>query len=290
MRLSFLQISLNCLLKLITKVSYAEVLRELEIVEDLLTGNTILPEAKMRPEEHQMAEGEDIMGILSALIGENAHVLHPNVGSIYNIFSTNKEVRIEAAEQLALEINQFITDRIPKHGKGTTKRIVKPLSKPIVAIMNTEGKQKSNMPTTRIDANEILGSHWISIVILPKDYKPLCNLNQKYGTKDYEQLFLYDSLTTNRKVPEEIIQIFKYGGERKMAIDEKRSEDSDDYKIFPCLDPHKAQIKMNTNGKQQGRDFHCGYWAIYNAVMTLITGSDDWIISEKNITTIESSR
>lgn len=138
------------------------------------------------------------------------------------------------------------------------------LDKPFIVISNTE----TVLATQPTDTQKTGGAHWISWVLLPKQYTTI--EGNKKNLKQY-QLFFFDSLGT-RTLPEGLEKLLYNGGQIK--ADEKTITlipfcKQTEIKFIDCNDLTGHQSSVN------GVD--CGWWAVYYALMTAYTGNTEFL-------------
>ncbi len=249
----------------------AELLDELEGLHILRKEKALLIEGP--PKTSEAMEGDEIKTILHRLLGDEAHILHPNTNSVYSIFSEDSMAREKSSIQIALEVQELIkTER----NESNTDSENFQYKKPIVMILNTEGcdTKLSQREESKID-DMIYGSHWVAIVILPKGYKVEGVAYEGVYNNYTTRMFFYDSLKSQRKIPTELISALK--GETSYQTSDDNTLNMDNIRKLPvCIDGNTL-IYHHTEGLQQGNDLSCGWWSIYNSVMTTLTGSDKFM-------------
>ena len=144
--------------------------------------------------------------------------------------------------------------------------------RPVIIILNTNGGIQAG---GKIDPQGYPGSHWLSVIILPRNYGGLSPTNSYKSNQNYntpERIFLYDSLPNGRHLSEEFITMMKTGTSRTKTVDGKTNT-----QVLPKLLSQDAIFAFNSNKDQQTfADNSCGYWAIYHALMTILEGNDDF--------------
>lgn len=263
------------------ELTYHELYLEMLGTNLILNEEIQLTETKPNKREDVMAGGREIVTILDSLLGDQVHILHPDINSLYSIFSEDEEASAEAAYSIALKIDTLVSERaeINANGLNQTIKKPKPLNKPIVTVLNTrakyEKKPKYEIKMEDIDTEEEHGVHWLALIILPKNYVPLDSMavRNKQPNCNLDRVYLYDSLHSNRGFPPQLIHTLKNGSYRYRDV----FHNTDDIEnpqisnqLFTCIDPETTLFIDNTKGHQQGIDMHCAFWAIYNIIMTLL--------------------
>ena len=147
--------------------------------------------------------------------------------------------------------------------------------KPVIMAINA---CESDDPVVGGGLSEAKETHWLCIVILPKKFRGLLHsvVNQDDVKEDdqVEKVYLFDSLCSNRKLPDKLEYALKFGFSRLRDV-----EGTSVPQILPPLLSPNAVFKFNS-GKllQTSTDNTCGLWSVYNGVMTLFEGYDDfWV-------------
>lgn len=133
---------------------------------------------------------------------------------------------------------------------------------PVVAIANID----SVVASSASDSTQEGGTHWVAVVILPAHYNPP---QGEPLENERPVLWVVDSL--------HMVSEATHGSELKKALCKKAS-------IRPAVDiTHivfgsltSEDIHFYQTGQQKG-GCDCGYWAIYNALMLVYTGSLDHV-------------
>ncbi|WP_341818977.1 ankyrin repeat domain-containing protein [Wolbachia endosymbiont (group B) of Phasia obesa] len=137
----------------------------------------------------------------------------------------------------------------------------KSLDKPFIVISNTA----TVLAQSSTDVNQQGGTHWISWVLLPKEYVNL--LDEKINNKKYQVLF-FDSLS-QKSFPEKLREFLTKGGE----IIEKTDEGETQIRLMPFCEDREISFKsLEDFTGQQINGSDCGWWAIYYALMSVYTG------------------
>ena len=120
-------------------------LKNLQKIQDTKTSETSI--------SNVWATGKGISKTLKEILGKEAHIIEPTLSSIFSPASSNEQNKIQGARNYVEAINALLN-------KGV-------LDKPIVMIINTTPVSVSSSR----DVSAIGGSHWVTCVILPKQYK-----------------------------------------------------------------------------------------------------------------------
>lgn len=154
------------------------------------------------------------------------------------------------------------------------------LKKPVVMVLNTKAAQ----PKSKTDALASGGAHWVACVILPKGYKSL-KPSAAESNHTVEKVFFIDSLYESSRLPENfkngLIKGLSYRRERQISDKEIKEQNLekgtliiDNVKISPICP--NAEFYNCVNIKQQYGGSDCGWWAVYNSLMFVITGGDEF--------------
>ena len=200
-------------------------------------------------------------------------------GGIYYISHMNKspcDSDIAIANEVAFEYAKQICGYYSNQGEQEESHpglvsLGNELDKPVVMIWNTEtvlAEQSSQI-------NKSGGSHWQTCVILPKNYRPY------YGEpleNDTELVYFVDSKYAERTMPNSLKQMLTSDDESGEGRAYEFSVDGKKYshriaKPFCIQEEHFTTCRAN----QQRDDNDCGYWAVYNAIMLVCTGRDDYL-------------
>src|SRR5690242_9177563 len=115
------------------------------------------------------------------------------------------------------------------------------------------------------------GNHWVSLVILPEHYSGTPNylkIDQSQMSTigiEVEQVYLYDSIASTRNIPIKLKTTLCTGEYAKRGKGMIR---------VPGLFGQECRYTEHTGLDQQAGTNTCGYWAMYNVLMTVLTGSD----------------
>jgi hypothetical protein len=224
--------------------------KEIRMKETFQSLNQIIQYNGERTVSDTLAAGYGIAQKLQSILGDTVHIIHPTLSSIDTPVSAVEEKAIQGSINYVKEINELL--------KGQE------LDKPIVMIINTV----SVPVVSSTDAETIGGSHWETCVILPKNYKPPHGVAINNAN---EIIFFIDSLYDNRLMPVEFKFLLTQGLEYTFESD-VGSHRSIINAPFP-----NANFIDCTNALQQIEDKDCGWWAVYNALMFVFTGSQDFL-------------
>ncbi|MFI4954639.1 MAG: NACHT domain-containing protein, partial [Gammaproteobacteria bacterium] len=154
------------------------------------------------------------------------------------------------------------------HYKGSSP------DKPFIIVANT---QTILLDPKSKNYQQSGGSHWVSMVLLPLQYRTSSGVD--YKSKQY-QVFFFDSVHTH-KFPEALKAVLTKGKTYSLADDitgttELQPLCTAPQIIFPS---HNAIAPIQVNGSD------CGWWAVYCALMTVYTGGIEFLqpISGKKI-------
>ncbi len=201
------------------------------------------------------ATSNDISAILNYCLGNSAFVINPDAGSINTPLDTDQEIAEIAAADYVKHIKGYYDKEGELHLNGVLGQ-TSALNKPIIIPLNTMAVK----PKDALDTSAIGGQHWVMCVILPKHYQPL------YGqplNNDNEIYFLIDSLG-RRRLPNSLRNIW-FG-----------KEGHDKHNV-PSLFPQARRMSSPRIIIQQEGGSDCGWWAVYNALMVVWTGSHDFM-------------
>lgn len=212
--------------------------------------------------DNTLAGSLGIHQLLSAL-GNQIHLIHPDFGSVHSMLSSRSEERQEAVLAYAKAIAGFKSNGDQHHGLVQQDGGV--LTKPIVMILNTQGVKARH----RADAMASGGSHWVSCVILPKNY---VTPNGVAIGNPQEIVYFVDPLYQNRKLPLEFKAILSEGFQCNFEV-EGQLFNHTIVAPFPemvCVD------EINVFQQAEG-SLDCGWWAVYNALKIIQTGSTEFL-------------
>ncbi len=140
--------------------------------------------------------GDDIDLCLRSLYKDCCFYVHPNLGSISNLFSTLDNEAEDAAFNFIQQIMNIKQDLMP-NAKFEDVLVSNPsLDRPLLTILNTKGKSQS---VTDVDSHTTLGSHWVALIILPR-------FLTQAGEEIAERVYLYDSIHSDRSIPVTLIK------------------------------------------------------------------------------------
>ena len=207
-------------------------------------------------------------------------------GGIYYIPHMNKspcDSDIAIAREVAFEVAKQICGYYSNQGEQEElyPGLVSSgneLDKPVVMIWNTETVLAEQ--SSQIDKSG--GRHWQTCVILPKNYCPY------YGgplENDTELVYFVDSKYPERTMPNSLKQMLTtdnpYGEEYTFECEGYIYEFSVGEQKYShrIANPFSIQEKqfITCQAHQQRDDNDCGYWAVYNAIMLVCTGRDEYL-------------
>ena len=239
-----------------------------------------LSEILIDPNQVTITQAKNVTDINSELIQkflsiieEEVYVLCPDTGSGDNIFSENEEIARRAAEDLVLELFNFKSKMMG--GKENIDAVIDknlPIDKPVVMIINNRGIPE-NLKESEVNYEENYGTHWLSIVLLPQLYKGVLGNKLYEATDERQRIILFDSAQSNRPFPQTFLEVMENGYFRKYNSSDKDSTQAELYYKSPI--DENSEFVIKTNRRQQYSN-SCGYWAMFNSLMTILTGSHDF--------------
>ena len=222
-------------------------------------------------------EGQTIQQFLS-LVEEHVDILCTESGTTDTIFDEDRQKARSASELLITEIfnlrksnREFNHLSFPQFLKENPKP-----SRPVIMITNTKGVNlRKKGPYEEINYNlETGGSHWVAIVFLPQNFRGLlknCPDDEFYH--EFQKIIIFDSLPSSRMFPSTLKELMRAGFSHKY-----NGSDKDSYQPehnYPNVFDNDMWIIEKCNRRQQNLN-SCGYWAIFNALMTVLTGNHDF--------------
>ena len=252
--------------------------KKLSLTKGYYLGDEIVDESRTKEPDRGQATGDDIDQALRKILHNEAHIIHPDTFCLTSIFSNDKENAKEAIYTLAKQIYDMKTVHIKN--KEEICELNPRLMKPVIAVLNTQGKNDVTESKEMETFDNYYGSHWVSLVILPRNFVGLrhkfsANKNkQLVASTPNERIFLFDSLPhyPSREVPLELKKVLKHGMQTKQTIEGETRLD-----ITPSAVETDCLVKNNTYKRQQHyQDETCGLWAIYNALMVVLDGTDNF--------------
>ena len=211
---------------------------------------------------HGLASSAGIQQVLLT-ISDQAHIIDSELGSIRSILSPDPTERLEASVAYAKVIAGFNINGVSHPGLVQYDGGL--LTKPIIMILNTQAVK----PRHQTDAKAIGGSHWVTCVILPRNYvtpKGVAIHNPR------EIIYYIDPLYENRKLPADFKAILQSGLMYTYVLNEI------DYAEQITAPFPEAQFIDEINVFQQADgSVDCGWWALYNALQIIQTGSTDYL-------------
>ena len=213
-------------------------------VNDLLINNAQLEDSIPRAGENCELSGEEIDRTLNLLIGDRAHVIHPDLLSIASIFDEGP-AGLDASLHLADQIFHSHLSSLKNSQDPSPSQIS--LNKPVIVIANTSGMKQPL--DAKIDPQKFWGSHWLCLVILPKSFQGLL-LDKKAQQGNHsdvdsltvDRVYLYDSIASNRTFPTSLLDVLKNGKQKTVQTDGT----SYCYKVPPLISAD-AVIVSNTD-------------------------------------------
>lgn len=209
----------------------------------------------------RLASGDSINDFILALLGDSVHFIHPNALSMTPIF-LDGEIGQNAACEFAINFMSHQTNDAT-HTKWLDP--VSDLEKPLVLILNTQ----TFTPSDTTNATQVGGSHWVSLVILPKNYQTM--QGKKLNNEKYS-IFYFNSINLEAAPPKSLIDIIQLGGVHATPEGVTYS--------FEGLGVDAIELVstgLKADNTQQVDVWSCGWWAIYNTLMVLQTGSNEFL-------------
>lgn len=235
-------------------------------------GDTLFSTRKLRSASRTWAESDGIHAALKTYFKESVHIIDPNMGAIFSPFESNQGRAYIAATNFAKALVGYTSHDNTRIDNGIIRSNA-PLTKPIIAIMNTD----SLRPEHKSDTKAMGGVHWVTLVILPKNYKTpkgasIHNANEK--------IYLIDSLDPKRKPPETLKKILTKGDiqEEKSAATGTDNTLKVRRHLIAAAFPNADFEELPNFKVQQVGTNDCGWWAIDNARQIVETGSAASII------------
>lgn len=226
-----------------------------------------------QPISNPWATGEGISDALKKELKETVHIIHPDLSSTCNLFFGEKKKKEEAAVDYAKQINAYVSLENGQETKKATNGFIQAdggvLKKPIVAILNTGSVRVAHAA----DANATGGVHWVTMVILPKNYI-LPKSNKELKNKN-ERIFFLDSRDPKREFPTlfKRILVKGYTYSFPVPVNERSKETvTAHHKILPAF-PTAEFADLSEFKLQQTNGDDCGYHALDNAIKIVKFGT-----------------
>jgi Predicted AAA-ATPase len=216
---------------------------------------TALKSQDMVSNSENWATGEGINNCLVEVFGNDAHIIHPNLFSMQ--FPINRE-KVSGIISYIENIQQIIAQ------DGGV------LSKPVIAIWNSSDTRLEQ----KISSLSFRKAHWQTLVIIPKNY---ITFNGRVLRNVNELVFFKDPYYQGKCIPEAF---------KNLLINQNslNSVSLQGLKIGGIISNAKFHDTKYINVKQQRDEFSSGWWAVYNAVMFVMTGGDDFMENFSSIT------
>ena len=140
-----------------------------------------------------------------------------------------------------------------------------------------------NTIPVQVDSNKntaaIGGSHWVTCVILPTKFTIL----GKQFKFTHERVFFIDSNSRNKKLPAKFREMLQHGCKYSFTRDAGSIELERNPLKKICTSTHVVTSTFNNPEffetpelKQQLNGSDCGFFAVYNALMVILTGGIDY--------------
>jgi Predicted AAA-ATPase len=215
----------------------------------------------MESNSEELATGEGINSCLVEIFENEAHIIHPNLLSIEFPVITKMMSGIVSY----IEILQKLI--IVDEGE---------LKKPIIVVWNANIITKEQKI---IKSQSLVGAHWQTLVILPKHY---ITFDRRALGNPNELVFFKDPCCQGKFIPKAFKNLLKSQISFASSLDGDQNDE--EVKIGGVMRNAEFHDRKYTNAKQQTDEFSSGWWAVYNAVMFVMTGSDDFMDQFSNIT------
>ncbi len=237
----------------------------LELVPGLFSGHDDLPKPHKYSFEQELLSGEDIALVLEKMVGDKAYVIHPDALSLHSVFAPDLNIAKSGAQDLA----EYIFDAVCMEIQDKELSFISPpaLDKPVIVVLNTSGGKDLH---GKIRPFDFYGSHWLSLVILPKNFNGLIPPSSDVKSDlSVERIYLFDSLPSNRKIPEILKSVLIDG------VKDAEMEGVSWRKFVPsCISRGALWFERTSKKLQSAEDNNCGFWALANAIMATVSGSD----------------
>jgi len=157
------------------------------------------------------------------------------------------------------------------------------LQNPIIFILNTHSAEVTDPKNGCAEG----GQHWVALVILPPNYRGLLHLNGFVPVENREvkgedeaqpaRVFLIDSLNNNDPVPPSLVSALTTSGHISHEITEPDGTQISYSIPIPAVLPQDTTVFQKCSiTRQQTNNYDCGYWAMYNGLMTVLEGSSQF--------------
>jgi len=219
---------------------------------------------------------------LRQYLNDVAHIIPPALSSKESpLEPISATIRDEGLMKYGEQIAGYIGGDGEHHRNGILYRDDGELKKPIVMIINTH-TVRADLPT---DTAMVSGLHWVTLIILPTEYKVLGEVFPSSS----ERAFYFDSFNLGAKLPDAFKTLLKDGEkfqfEESPGALEEQSDNEDiidhDREIPAAFPEIKFIEEMTMGGRQYGRQqmggSDCAWWAVYNAIMVVCTGGNEFL-------------
>lgn len=209
-----------------------------------------------------LATGHGINLALQECIGDIAYIIPPDSSSISSPAANDDANQYEGAVNYAKMIGGYSID-----GNKINNGLIeegKLLTNPIVMIINTMSVKARSATDTTAEG----GLHWHCCVVLPKRYITPDGVQLD---NDNEIIFYLDSLYPKVMIQPAFINTLRSGLKYTFSSDGVKYTHE-----LPALFPNAEVIDgLTTNQQEGGSD--CGWWALYNALMLVLTGNHGFL-------------
>ena len=204
-------------------------------------------------------EGTTINDYLCEILKDSVDIINPDLNSIYNIFDGEIKNSVEGINDLVMQLLDIKANLLKVSAKEAV--IANPdFIKPIIAILNTKGKTGYSHGQY-VDPQTTAGSHWVCLVILPKDFQGF--LYQSMNLECIEKVVMFASAGMVKEFPLRFRVVMTQGttfireNKHEYVIPKNMIDPNSTYKIYNTIQQNAAS---------------CGYWAIFNSIMMVMTG------------------
>ena len=212
--------------------------------------------------------GELLNKIFINILGDHVDIIHPDSMLSDSIFDKD-QTRMEKGIKNFLSL--LLDKKYPDFCNKSQNQALNPsFVKPVVAILKTPSKES---PVTSVDALGSIDSHWVALVILPKGFTKLGEIQLLQNGKSLDTLensarndrvYLFDPLPSSPPldIPLSLRQALKLEPFFKVEI----SPIIHLYNNFYPFSCKKQALSPNT----------CGDWVLFNSVMLLLDGNTEF--------------
>lgn len=204
------------------------------------------------------ATGHGILGVLTTELGHYAHVIDPDLSSVRTPISSDPQEALEGAVTYGEALMGYSIegdDHVAANGVLNAHA-----DRPSVMILNTTGV----LAKSSCDSTATAGTHWVSCVALPAHYTTPGGVAIN---NPRPRVFYLDSYYEGRAMPAALRHVMLNGARVRTVVGSVH--------VVPAAYPN-AEVVDRLSIKQQLGGSDCGFWAVYNALMLVLTGSVDF--------------